>query len=125
MFAEKPPKGFEKYFEQGQGGKAKAAGEKPRDGPKQAHETQQAASKEAADTSKSKSNDWNFGMFNQTTSGKGKSSGGGSGRPIGGDGGDKEKWLIFGALGAVALIGSFAFFEMGYREIAWKEFVNK
>lgn len=57
-------------------------------------------------------------------SGSNKSSGSG-GTPIGGDGGDKEKWLLIGALSVVALIGGLAFMEMGYREIGWKEFVNR
>lgn len=67
-------------------------------------------------------------MFSpQPARGKGGSSGGGgSGRPIGGsEDGDKEKMLIFGALAGIALISAIAYFEMGYKEIAWKEFVNK
>lgn len=46
----------------------------------------------------------------------------GSGKPFGE--GDRDKWLILGAVATVALFSSFAFFEVGYREIAWKEFVN-
>lgn len=65
----------------------------------------------------------------QPARGKGGSSGsggsGGSGRPIGGEGGEKEKMMVFGALAGVALISAIAYFEMGYKEIAWKEFVNK
>lgn len=58
--------------------------------------------------------------------GKGSgSSGGGTGRPIGGEGGDKEKMLAFGALAGVALISAIAYFEMGYKEITWKDFINK
>lgn len=67
-------------------------------------------------------------MFNNA-SGKGGRSGGGSssgsGRPIGNDGADKEKWLLLGAVGTVAVLASIAYFEMGYREIGWKEFTNK
>jgi len=40
-------------------------------------------------------------------------------------GGDRERWILLGAIGAVVLVGSFAFFEMGYKEISWKEFVNR
>lgn len=49
---------------------------------------------------------------------------GGGGKPFG-EGGEKEKWMLFGALGVMAVIVTLAFYEMGYQEIAWKEFVNK
>lgn len=133
LFCEKPPKGFEKYYKSG--GKkpsaaaaAEAAGEasgksaKPADGAAPAKESPSQPPK----------NDWNLGMFGpQPARGKqggssGGGGGGGSGRPIGGgEGGDKEKMIIFGALAGVALISTIAYFEMGYKEIAWKEFVNK
>jgi AFG3 family protein len=47
---------------------------------------------------------------------------GGSG---GKEGGEREKWIIIGLVGTVALLGTLAYYEMGYKEIAWKEFVNK
>ena len=50
-------------------------------------------------------------------------TGGGGGKPFGD--GEREKWLLFGLVGAVTVIGTLAFYEMGYKEIAWKEFVNK
>lgn len=59
-------------------------------------------------------------------SGGGSSGGGGgSGKPLGGEGGDKEKWLMFGAVSALAIAGAIVYFEVGYKEIGWKEFVNK
>lgn len=58
-------------------------------------------------------------------SGSGGGSGGGSGKPLGGEGGDKEKWLMFGAISALAIAGAIVYFEVGYKEIGWKEFVNK
>lgn len=48
---------------------------------------------------------------------------GSGGKPFGD--GDKEKWYIFGATGAIALLATLAFWEMGYKEIGWKEFVHK
>lgn len=56
-----------------------------------------------------------------------RSGGTPGGRPLGegGGGGDRERWILLGAIGAVVLLGSFAFFEMGYKEISWKEFVNR
>ncbi|KAL1403656.1 hypothetical protein pipiens_005599 [Culex pipiens pipiens] len=130
LFCEKPPKGFEKYYKGGKkppAAAAEAAGEasgksaKPADGAGPAKESPSQPPK----------NDWNLGMFGpQPARGKqggssGGGGGGGSGRPIGGgEGGDKEKMIIFGALAGVALISTIAYFEMGYKEIAWKEFVN-
>lgn len=52
-----------------------------------------------------------------------RSGSGGSGKPF--SDGEREKWLLFGLVGAVTVIGTLAFYEMGYKEIAWKEFVNK
>lgn len=126
-FCKKPPKGFEKYFEQGKTGSksaASAAGEAAAG--KQSAGEATAQKSTAAPASQPKS-DWNFGMFANTTKQQGGGGGKGSqGRPIGeGSGGDREKWLVFGAIGAVALLGSFAYFEMGYKEVSWKEFVTK
>lgn len=128
LFCEKPPKGFEKYYKPGgkkgppgEAQEAKAAKEaKPSSagGPSEGQQQPQQPPK----------NDWNLGMFGQQAprgkSGSGGGSGGGAGRPIGGDGGEKEKMMVFGALAGVALISAIAYFEMGYKEIAWKEFVN-
>lgn len=133
-FCSNPPKGFEKYYKSGG-----AAGKKKEseDGEKKESEDGKSSENQKPEVSdpppsrsssepkpkSASSNDWNFGMFGQTASNKG---GGGSGRPIGGEGGsDKEKWLLIGALGVVSLIGGLAFMEMGYKEIAWKEFVNR
>ncbi|KAF7988721.1 hypothetical protein HCN44_001294 [Aphidius gifuensis] len=58
------------------------------------------------------------------SSGKGGSGGsgsGGSGKSY--DGNDKEKWIIAGVIGAATLIGSLVFFEVGSKEITWREFV--
>ncbi|KAK9499959.1 hypothetical protein O3M35_002889 [Rhynocoris fuscipes] len=38
--------------------------------------------------------------------------------------GEKEKWLLFGLVGIVGVVGLLAFYEMGYKEITWKEFIN-
>ncbi|CAO1318541.1 unnamed protein product [Diamesa tonsa] len=84
------------------------------------------ASKSSSDTSKPPPSDWNFGMFGPNPSGgpKGGSTQG-QGRPIGGEQGpDQTRMIIFGALGVVAFIGALTFFEMGYKEISWKDFVN-
>lgn len=38
---------------------------------------------------------------------------------------DKEKWLLYGVAGAIGLISLLAFYNMSYKEITWKDFVNK
>ncbi|XP_037937215.1 AFG3-like protein 2 [Teleopsis dalmanni] len=119
LFCNKPPKGFEKYFEAGKKGAAagKKAAEKA--GEKASEVGKSSPQKPPAENK----SDWNFGMFTNPKS-KG-TGGGGSGRPSGdAGGGDKERWLILGAIGAAVLIGSLTFFEMGYKEVSWKEFVN-
>ncbi|XP_065081157.1 AFG3-like protein 2 [Ochlerotatus camptorhynchus] len=126
LFCEKPPKGFEKYYKPGSANKGAAGEEQEAKAVKEA----KPASSTPKDTSGQQQppkNDWNLGMFGPQPSrgkGSGSSSSGGSGRPIGGEGGEKEKMLVFGALAGVALISAIAYFEMGYKEIAWKEFVN-
>lgn len=124
-FCKKPPKGFEKYFEQGKTAAkptASAAGEAAAEsaGEKTANKPT------VPPTQQTQKSDWSFGMFTNTKQQQGGSGGkGGSGRPLGEGGeGNREKWLVVGAIGVAALMGSFAFFEMGYKEISWKEFVT-
>lgn len=134
-FCEKPPKGFEKYFRQGNGKQSSAvknenvAEDKKASSSGSAQKPTSTPPSSTTDSgSKSKPNsDWNFGMFGPSTSGSGKSGGtGGAGRPIGGnEGNEKEKWIIIGTMAAVTLLGAATLMEMGYKEIAWKEFVNK
>lgn len=141
VICEKAPKGFEKYFKD----KAPAAGG---DAGKSAEASASASSQSTNSSSSSsntsspkptdksapaaKSNDWSFGMFtpsNAKSSGgrsSGSGSGGGSGKPLGeGEGSDRDKWLMFGAVSALAIAGAIVYFEVGYKEIGWKEFVNK
>lgn len=111
LLSEKPPKGFEKYFEQ-------EKPKKPVEKDSKAGDAKPEAAKEKQPDQKT-DNDWNFGMF--STNAKG---GGGKGRPIGNDGGEREKWLILGAIATAALLSSMVLFDVGYKEIGWREFVN-
>lgn len=121
LFCEKPPKGFEKYFKPGSAGAAAKEGVEKKATSTIPSKSTPPVSRPPGTDSKTKKDDWNFGMFGQTA-GQG---GGGSGRPIGGgEGSDREKWLLLGAIGAVGLIGAFAYMEINYREIGWKEFIN-
>lgn len=45
------------------------------------------------------------------------------GKPFGD--GDRDKWYLFGAAGAIAFLATIAFWEMGYKEITWKDFVHR
>ncbi|KAL7733120.1 hypothetical protein ACLKA6_004643 [Drosophila palustris] len=134
LLCKKPPKGFEKYFEaggksappKGTAEKKSTNGNKSSSSSSSSNKTKPAASAAKPSTASESKSDWNFGMFSNSSrgpAGRGPTTPGG--RPLGeGGGGDRERWILLGAIGAVVLIGSFAFFEMGYKEISWKEFVN-
>ncbi|XP_038207349.1 AFG3-like protein 2 [Zerene cesonia] len=109
-FCKKPPKGFEKYFQPGTSKKHEKKPEK---------EDAPPPSKSSPPPSKPSSSQekWNINMFSNAPGGRG--SGRGSY-----DGQDREKWMMFGAMGVVALIASIAYFELKYREISWRDFVN-
>lgn len=124
LYCEKVPKGFEKYYKKP--GQAAAAAEK--DGTKTEPSKgepakQSTAGKDAAPREKPK--DWNLGMFNPTASGRGGSGSGGQGRPIGSGEPERDKMLLIGALAGIGCVIALAYFEMGYKEISWKDFVNK
>ena len=64
-------------------------------------------------------------MFGPQHSPKG-SSGAGKGRPIGGEQNpDQSKMILYGALGFAAFVAALTLFELGYKEISWKDFTNK
>lgn len=129
LFCEKPPKGFEKYFKPGskQSPPKNAKAETPK-------EAKDAKPKEQTGSGKPKTeppppsrgpsasgparpyDQWSFGLFGGT------GSRGSGGKPFGES--EKDKWYIIGALGTVAFLGALAYFEMGYKEIGWKEFVH-
>lgn len=135
VICEKLPKGFEKYFNKDKSAPPPGSSSSGGDASSKPQATAQSSSSKpnASQSEKSappKSNDWSFGMFSPSNTKSGRSSGsgggsGGSGKPLGGEGGDKEKWLMFGAVSALAIAGAIVYFEMGYKEIGWKEFVNK
>lgn len=110
-FCKKPPKGFEKYFQPGTSQKQSKTPDK---------DSTPASSKSSPSPSKSSSSSdkWNMNMFSGSSGG-----GGGSPRPSL-DGSDREKWMMFGAMGIVTLLASIAYFELRYREISWRDFVN-
>ncbi|XP_022909281.1 mitochondrial inner membrane m-AAA protease component AFG3L2 [Onthophagus taurus] len=130
LFCEKPPKGFEKYFKPGnkpvpkEGKAAETKGKEARDGggkdakadAKHEIPPPKSTSSSSGQPGKKPYDQWSFGLFGGT------GSRGSGGKPFGE--GEKEKWYIFGATGAIALLATLAFWEMGYKEIGWKEFVH-
>jgi hypothetical protein len=68
--------------------------------------------------------DWNLGMFSPNPSAGPK--GDNRGRPIGGEQNpDQSKMIFYGALGFAAVIAALTYFELGYKEISWRDFINK
>lgn len=51
--------------------------------------------------------------------------GSGKGRPIGDQNPDQGKMILYGALGFAAFVVALTMFELGYKEISWKDFTNK
>ncbi|XP_014261733.1 AFG3-like protein 2 [Cimex lectularius] len=123
-FCENPPKGFEKFFKPKE---TKSAKELKKEGEKE--DTEAAALKEKSPksppqqpppTKQQQQQQWSFGVFGSPRTGG--PGGSGPGKPLGDS--EKEKWLLLGLIGMVGLIASIALYEMGYKEITWKEFVN-
>jgi len=133
-FTDKPPKGFEKFFPKSKnsaseaeaGGKngGQKTSEKKLGGPDQgATSSSTAAGPKNAGAPKPTVDPWSsiFGGGGPKGGGTGggKSAGGG----VGGEGGDKI--MVLAVAGTLGILGVFAYYEMNYKEITWKEFVNK
>lgn len=43
----------------------------------------------------------------------------------GGGSGDKDKWMILGAIGVIGLFWTLSSIELRYKEINWKDFCNQ
>uniref|UniRef100_A0A336MU87 CSON004109 protein n=1 Tax=Culicoides sonorensis TaxID=179676 RepID=A0A336MU87_CULSO len=132
LYCEKIPKGFEKYYKKpGQAKEtSKPTESSAKDVPKESEAPKTASStstppgaSQPSSSSQKPPKDWNLGMFAPSGGSRGR-TGGGQGRPIGSGEPERDKMLILGALAGIALVGALAFIEMGYKEIAWKDFVN-
>ncbi|RXG72109.1 AFG3-like protein 2 [Armadillidium vulgare] len=64
---------------------------------------------------------WDLNLSIRGGSGGG---GSGSGKPIDDGGSSKEKWMMYGGLAAAGLLAVLAYYQLGFREITWKEFIN-
>ncbi|KAL1131122.1 hypothetical protein AAG570_012359, partial [Ranatra chinensis] len=122
LFCEKAPEGFGKYFKprprkpdsSGAAKEGGAADEKLAQKPKDHQQTPPPPPK-TPPPPRPLNQQWSFGMFGGTR------GNGSTGKPFGDT--EKEKWLMFGLVGVVGLIATLAYYEMGYKEIAWREFV--
>ncbi|XP_076040316.1 AFG3 like matrix AAA peptidase subunit 2 [Oratosquilla oratoria] len=112
LFCEKPPKGFEKYFRESAGGKQPQASKQP-----------QAPKTDPPNKSAGPPKDpFNLGLFGTSSKGSGGGGGGGGRGARPKQEGDRDKWLAVGALAAIGFLAVTAFYQMGYKEITWKEF---
>jgi hypothetical protein len=109
--------------------KESIADEQPKESSSSSNESkaQTPPSKSSSSSSASKPPpDWNFGMFGPSPSAGPKGSNSSQGRPIGGEQNpDQNKMLMYGALGFIVVAAALTYFELGYKEISWKDFVNK
>ncbi|KAG7161362.1 AFG3-like protein 2-like [Homarus americanus] len=114
-FCQKPPRGFEKYFrgsasKQGQTGNAKPT---PKTDPPPEPTNKPSKPKDP----------FNINLFGSGNKSGGGGRGGGGGKPIG-EGSERDRWLALAALAAMGFLGVAAYYQMGYREITWKEFAK-
>lgn len=117
-FCEKPPKGFEKYFR----GAASKQDASSKNQPETSSETSKRNPEKSKIGASSKPKDpFNLSMFGSGSKSGGGGSRGGSGRPLG-EGNERDRWLALGALGVMGMLGAAALYNMGYKEITWKEF---
>lgn len=120
LFCEKPPKGFEKYFKDGK--------PSPKESKPEAKESKETKGKEtkpeqkppkpslgAPPGEKKPYDQWSFGLFGGT------GNRGSGGKPF--NDYEQSKWLLAAAAGTIAFLATITMWEMGYREIGWKDFV--
>ncbi|XP_011300136.1 AFG3-like protein 2 [Fopius arisanus] len=123
LLSEKVPKGFEKFFKPG------GVKEPPKSAEEAPKEAKSAESGQKSTTPPLKPpplrpketpvDQFLSGLFGSSN----KSGGGGPGGSKPFDGNDRDKWIIAGIIGAVGVIGAMAFFDVGSKEITWREFV--
>ena len=123
------PKGFDKFFKPPKSTQSASSdqqtNEKSSEKPSESS-SKPPTSKPSSSASNKSTPDWNLGMFSPTPS-KG-SQNQGQGRPIppgNEQNPDQNKMIFYAAMGFIALIGALMYFELGYKEISWKDFINK
>lgn len=131
-FAEKPPpKGFEKFFKPKTGDKAPkseeagakdASTKKPVAAPEPPPPSRASAGGSSSSSSRPPGDPWSSFLGGGGPRG---GSGGTGGKPggLGSEGGDKM--IFLSVVATIGLLGTFAYYEMSYKEITWKDFVNR
>lgn len=116
-FSDKVPKGFGKYFndDEPKSNKSDEVSAKDRD-------TKEETPKSKSKPKPSGTDDY-FDLRKLFFTDRTK-SGGGSGKPIGGNNNEREKWFSAAMLGAALLFGGIAYYSYAYKEINWKEFAE-
>ncbi|XP_019877698.1 AFG3-like protein 2 [Aethina tumida] len=124
LFCEKPPKGFEKYFKPGKDAPKETKpdsknckeGKKDAKPPLEKEPTPKPPPPPPQQPGSRPYDQWSFGLFGGT------GSRGSGGKPFGDN--ERDKWYVLGAAAAIAFLATVTMFEMGYKEIGWKEFVH-
>uniref|UniRef100_A0A8D8QQ51 AFG3-like protein 2 n=1 Tax=Cacopsylla melanoneura TaxID=428564 RepID=A0A8D8QQ51_9HEMI len=118
VLSENIPKGFEKFYPD----KDKKGSAAPKEENKSADNAAPPPPLSKPPNLSSRSgNPWNVGgVFGG--GGKGGQSSGGKG--FGDFGGDKEKYFMYGLVGTLAVVAALIMYEMNYKEITWKDFIN-
>jgi len=111
-FCEKPPKGFEKYF--------KGAASKQKSETSSSEASKGKPEKTSIGSSSKPKDPFNLSLFGSGS--KTGGGGGGSGGRPSGETNERDRWLALGALGVMGMLGLIALYNMGYKEITWKEF---
>ncbi|XP_076263572.1 AFG3 like matrix AAA peptidase subunit 2 [Rhynchophorus ferrugineus] len=125
LFCEKPPKGFEKYFKDGKTApketkpEAKDAkevkGKDTKSEPKSSTASKPSLGSPPPSGDKKPYDQWSFGLFGGT------GSRGSGGKPF--NDYEQSKWFFIAAAATVAFLATITMWEMGYKEIGWKDFV--
>ncbi|KAL7641731.1 UNVERIFIED_CONTAM: hypothetical protein RMT77_007605 [Armadillidium vulgare] len=114
ILCDKPPKGFEKYFKDPD---TKPQAESKNSAPNPEKNVEVQNKKDA------RKDKFPLGFKFEYKGGSG-GGGSGSGKPIDDGGSSKEKWMMYGGLAAAGLLAVLAYYQLGFREITWKEFIN-
>ncbi|XP_018900067.2 mitochondrial inner membrane m-AAA protease component AFG3L2 isoform X1 [Bemisia tabaci] len=117
---EKPPKGFDKFFQpKGKSGKKLEEAHK---------KDESASSKSAAESSESssqQSSSRSSSQWSMRGSGGSSSGGKGGGKSFNFEINSKDfDPKVTGAIATIIILGLYTMYEMSYKEITWKEFIN-
>lgn len=120
LFAKKP-KGFGKFFD----GEETTASDSKKSEPTETKDPPKSRTPPTPTPTPAQPKKKDDGFFTFNFGKKYQSSGGGSGgsgNPLGDNG---TNWFLGGLLGTTAIIGLYAYMNMAYQEVSWREFITK